>query len=146
MEVSQDPSKETVLLLAHGEKTDSGNARWLQVMEANISRLKKEPHCSKLRSIRAATVREDWPELREKAVAEIRHTIQEEAKEGRVLVIADRLYGSGPYKKLLAGLDYVLNDKGLAHPDLSRWLEVEVEQRAAALASPLLIDNPVASR
>lgn len=146
VEVSQDPSKETILLLAHGEKTDTGNARWLQVMEANISRLKEEPHCSKLKSIRAATVREDWPELREKAVAEIRDMIQEEAREGRVLVIADRLYGSGPYKKLLAGLDYVLNDKGLAHPALSRWLEDEVEQRAAVLAAPLLSANPVASR
>lgn len=72
--------------------------------------------------------------------------IQEDAREGRVLVIADRLYGSGPYKKLLLGLDYVLNDKGLAHPGLSRWLEDEVEQRAAALASPLLSATPVASR
>ena len=46
--------------------------------------------------------------------------IQEEAKEGRVLVIADRLNGSSPYKKLLAVLGYVLNDKGLGYPALSR--------------------------
>ena len=32
------------------------------------------------------------------------------AQDERVLVIADRLYGSGPYKKLLADLDYVLNE------------------------------------
>ncbi len=138
VEVSEDPSNETVVLLAHGEKTDSGNTRWLQAMEVNIERLKKELHCGKLKSIRAATVREDWPELREKAVGEIRSIIQEESKRGRVVVIANRLYGAGPYKKLLAGLDYVLNDRGLAHPLLSRWLEEEVEKTAAALASPQL--------
>ncbi|SLM50126.1 conserved protein of unknown function [Nitrospira japonica] len=138
LEVSEDPSSETVVLLAHGEKTDTGNIRWLQAMEANIERLKKESHCSKLKSIRAATVQEDWPELREKAVGEIRNIIQEESKHSRVLVIANRLYGAGPYKKLLTGLDYALNDRGLAHPLLSRWLEEEVEKTAAALASPLL--------
>jgi len=138
LEVSKDPSIETVVLLAHGEKTDSGNARWLQTIEENIERLNKDPHCGKLKSIRAATVREDWPELREKAVGEVRSIIQEESKHGRVLVIANRLYGAGPYKKLLAGLDYVLNDRGLAHPLLSRWLEEEVEKTAVVLASPLL--------
>lgn len=112
VEISQDPSKETVILLAHGDKAEGGNTKWLQVMQANIERLKQEPHCAKLNVIRAATAREDWPELRDKAVGEIRALIQEDAKYGRVLVIADRLYGAGPYKKLLSGLDYVLNERG----------------------------------
>lgn len=122
LEISQDPSNESVILLAHGDKAEEANTKWLQVMQANIERLKQEPHCAKLKAIRAATAREDWPELRDKAVDGIRTLIQKDAKQGRVLIIADRLYGSGPYKKLLADLDYVLNEKGLAHPALSRWL------------------------
>lgn len=115
-------------------------------MHANIERLKQEPHCAKLKAIRAATAREDWPELRDKAVGEIRTLIQEDAKHGRVLIIADRLYGSGPYKKLLADLDYVLNEKGLAHPAISRWLEEGIGKTAAALASPMGRANHIAQR
>jgi sirohydrochlorin ferrochelatase len=137
MEISQDPSRETVILLAHGDKSDEGNATWLSVMQANIERLKRDPHCAKLRAIRAATVGEDWPELRERAVAEVRAMIQEAAKTGRVLVIADRLYGSGPYKKLLNGLDYVMNEKGLSHPVLTRWLEEGIGRMTGVLARPL---------
>jgi sirohydrochlorin ferrochelatase len=129
MEISKDPSQESVILLAHGAKTEEDNARWLSVMNANIERLKKDPHCAKLKVIQAATLREDWPELREKAIAEIRQVIQEASKSGRVLVIADRLYGSGPYKKVLNGLEYTMNEKGLAHPLLTRWLEKGIERR-----------------
>ncbi|MER3423659.1 MAG: hypothetical protein C4293_10915 [Nitrospiraceae bacterium] len=136
VKISQDPSKESVILLAHGDKAEEGNAKWLQVMQANIERLQHEPHCAKLQAIRAATVREDWPELRDKAVSEIRTLIQEDAKHGRVLVIADRLYGSGPYRKLLSNLEYMLDEKGLAHPSLTQWLEEGIRMTATALASP----------
>lgn len=112
----------------------------------NIGRLKKEPHCGKLKSIQAATVGEDWPELREKAAGEVRALIDEESQHGRLLVIADRLYDSGPYKKLLAGLDYVLNAKGLAYPSLGRWLEEEIENASAALASPWPTTNSATLR
>ncbi|MGH7233422.1 MAG: hypothetical protein ACREJU_18980, partial [Nitrospiraceae bacterium] len=135
IEVSQDPSNETVILVAHGEKTDEGDARWLSVMNANIERLKKDPHCATLKAIRATTVREDWPEKRDKAVAELRQMVVSHAEEGRVLVIADRLYGAGPYKKLLADLDYVLNEKGLLHPLITRWLEREIGRRTTVLMS-----------
>lgn len=137
MEVSQDPSRETAILVSHGEKSDEGNAKWLAVMQANIEQLKKDPHCVKLRAIHATTVREDWPEKREQAVAEARRMIQEGARTGRVLVIADRLYGSGPYKQFFNGLDYVLNEKGLAHPVLTGWLEEGIGRMMGALAAPL---------
>jgi len=136
-EISKDPAQETAILLAHGEKTEEGNARWLSVMNANIQRVKRDPRCAALKAIKAATVREDWPELREKAVADVRQMIEEGAKNGRVLVIADRLYGSGPYKKLLRGLDYVLNEKGLVHPAITRWLESGISQTASVLAQPV---------
>jgi hypothetical protein len=145
-EVSKDPAKETVILLAHGSRTDEDNAKWLSVMNANIERVKKDPRCAALKSIKAATVREDWPKQREQAVAEVRNMIQEGAKNGPVLVIANRLYGSGPYKKFLKDLEYVLNEKGLVHPVLTRWLEDEIGRTTAALARAMDGANRVAER
>lgn len=132
-ELSKDPANETVLLLAHGEGTEEGNNKWLSVMNQNIERLRQDPHCAKLKTIKALTVREDWPKEREKAVADVRATIDEASKQGRVLIIANRLYGSGPYKKILKGLNFELNEKGLVDPVLTRWLEDGLTRMTAEL-------------
>ena len=139
MEVSQDPSEETVIVLAHGTKSDEDNQRWLSVINANIDKLRKDPHCAKLKAIKAMTVREDWPELREKAVKEVRTLIQESSKTGRVLVISNRLYGPGPYPKMLAGLDFELNGKGFLSPVIAHWLDQSIQQVTEQLKGPLRI-------
>lgn len=137
MEISREPAQETVILIAHGEKTDEGNAAWLSVVDRHIERLKQDPHCAQLKALHAATVREDWPEKRDKAVAEIRTMIQNASGNGRALVIANRLYGSGPYRKLFDGLEYTMSEKGLAHPVLTQWLEKGIAETASILAQPL---------
>ncbi|MCP9470449.1 MAG: hypothetical protein NNA31_10675 [Nitrospira sp.] len=134
-ELSQDPTEETVLLLAHGDGTDEGDNRWIAVMNEHIARLRQEPHCAKLKDIKAFTVREDWPGKREKAVAAVRSTIEEASRDSRVLVIAHRLYGAGPYRHMLAGLNFELNDKGLADPILTRWLDERLTRLTAELTS-----------
>ncbi|MCP9447780.1 MAG: hypothetical protein NNA22_09445 [Nitrospira sp.] len=123
LELSKDPTTETVLLLAHGEGTDEGDSRWLAIMKEHIARLRQELHCAKIKDINAFTVREDWPDKRAQAVATVREAIENASRQGRVLVIAHRLYGAGPYKKMLQGLPYEINEKGLADPILTRWLE-----------------------
>lgn len=132
-EMSTDPANETVLLIAHGEGTDEGNDQWLAVMNQNIERLRQDPHCAKLKAVKALTVREDWPKEREQAVATARAAIETAGKNGRVLVIANRLYGSGPYKTMLKGLTYEMNEKGLVDPVLTRWLEDGVRRLTAEL-------------
>lgn len=132
-ELSKDPTNETVLLLAHGEGTEEGNDKWLSVMNQNIERLRQDPHCAKLKAITALTVREDWPKERELAVAAARLAVEDAGRQGRVLVIANRLYGSGPYRAMLQGLTYEMNDKGLADPALTRWLEDGLTRMTAAL-------------
>jgi sirohydrochlorin ferrochelatase len=146
VEVSKDPAKETVVLLAHGSSTDEDNNHWLSVIRANIEWVKKDPRCAPFKPIKAATVREDWPEKREKAVADVRKMIEDDAKTGRVLVIANRMYGSGPYKKMLKGLDYVLNEKGFASPVITRWLEEGITKIATALAQPMVRSQQVAQQ
>ncbi|SPP63380.1 hypothetical protein [Nitrospira lenta] len=132
-ELSKDPANETVVLLAHGEGTDEGDAQWISVMNQNIARLRLDPHCAKLKAITALTVREDWPKEREQAVAAVRTMIEEASKQGRVLVIANRLYGSGPYKTMLSGLNFELSEKGLVDPVLTRWLEDGLTRMTAEL-------------
>ena len=145
-EVSKDPAKESVILLAHGSGTDEDNNHWLSVIKANIEWVKKDPRCASFKAIKAATVREDWPDVREKAVADVRKTIEEDGKTGRVLVIANRLYGSGPYKKMLNGLTYILNEKGVASPAITRWLEENIGKTATALAQPATPAQQVAQQ
>ncbi len=136
VEMSKESSKETVIMLAHGSNSDEDNNKWLAIMNGNIERIKKDPRCAKFKTIRAATVREDWPEKRKQAVADVRKMIEEGGKNGRVIVIANRLYGSGPYKKMLKGLEFELNEKGLVHPVITRWLEEGIGQMTATLARP----------
>lgn len=135
-EISSTPSTETVIVVAHGEKADEGNETWLSVMNRNIERMKANPSCNGFKAVHAATVREDWPDLREKAVADVRKLIEESGRNGRVLVIANRLYGSGPYQKMFKGLEFQMNSKGLVHPVIRQWLEAGIQQTITAWLGP----------
>lgn len=43
--------------------------------------------------------------------------------DGGVIVVPFRLYGFGPYKEVLDGLEYVNNRKGLLpHPKVTNWV------------------------
>ncbi|MFQ5716889.1 MAG: hypothetical protein ACE5GQ_07270, partial [Nitrospinales bacterium] len=128
MEASRNPARETVILLAHGSGSDKMNQMWHRIIDANIERIKTKLKVP-FKEIKSATLREDWPRLREKAVAEIRETIKKASQDGgKVLVISNRLYGSGPYSEYLEGLDYQMNGQGLApHPNLTRWLEEGIQ-------------------
>lgn len=140
--VSKDPARETVILVAHGSESDEGNAAWLRAMNAHVDQLKKLTK-PPFRAIKVATVREDWPEKREKAVADLKEMIKQGNQDGRVLLISNRLFGSGPYKRLLDGSDYVLSDQGFApHPNLTRWLENGIERTIAGMNQGLT--TPVA--
>lgn len=137
MAISQNPSKETVILLAHGTGSDESNERWVAVMNANIEKLRQDPHCAKLKALKAMTVREDWPKLREKAVKEVREYIEESTKDGRVLVISNRLYGSGQYSKMLDGLDFEMNGEGFLSPVITNWLDESIQRMIERIKGPL---------
>lgn len=139
LEISQNPSEETVILLAHGTGSDESNERWVSVMNANIEKLRRDPHCAKLKAMKAMTVREDWPKLREKAVKEVREFIEESSKTGRVLVISNRLYGSGQYSKMLDGLDFKMNGEGFLSPIITDWLDQSIQQVTERLKGPVTL-------
>lgn len=137
LEISKQPEKETVILLAHGNMGEEEDARWIEVMNTNIARIGKNlPHPFK--AIKAMTLREDWPELREKSLAGIKEAIhQGNESGGKVLVVSNRLYGSGPYQELLRGSEFTMNGQGLApHPALTRWLEQGIQRALDNAVNP----------
>ena len=80
----------------------------------------------------ALTTREDWLDKRKKALEQIKEEIGLGNKNGKCIIISDRLYGSGPYDRLLKGVEYDINKKGLApHANLTLWLENGIRRARA---------------
>lgn len=129
IEISQAPEKETVILLGHGAGNDRQNDLWLKNLNARAEYIRKKTP-TPFKTIHVATIREDWPEKRDKAVQEIRELIHEGNQDGgRVLVIAARVAGAGPYEKYLKGENYVFSGRGLApDPKLTQWIEQEINR------------------
>ncbi len=129
LEISEQPKNETVILLAHGVGDDEGDQRWLDIINSNIEHIRKSLSLP-FRAIKAMTMREDWPDKREQTLIQIRAEIEKgNQNDGRVLVISNRLYGSGPYRRLLEGAEFEMNGQGLVpHPNITRWLERGIER------------------
>ncbi|NOY84142.1 MAG: hypothetical protein GXO96_04870 [Nitrospirae bacterium] len=128
-EISKKPADETVILVAHGAGSDEANARWLARMKGHAEALRDLAKPA-FRAIKIATMREDWPEKREVAVIQLKKMIEAGNRDGRVLLISNRLYGAGPYERFLKevglkkGEHYEMNGQGFApHPVITRWLE-----------------------
>jgi sirohydrochlorin ferrochelatase len=126
-ELSKKPEEETIILLAHGGSNDQAEIIRKKRMKKHIDWVQKQ-FSHPFKKITGLALREDWPEKREKALRKIKKIIHEGNKGGKVIIISNRLYGSGPYKHFLKGLNFEMNSKGLApHPNLTHWLEKGVE-------------------
>lgn len=120
--LSSDPAQESILILAHGPADDHENARWLANMNRRMGRLRE---LGSFRTIQCETLREDWPDRRQAAERRIRDFVEGSARDGgRCIVVPFRVAGFGPYKEVLAGLDYVADEKGFCpHPNMTKWVE-----------------------
>ncbi len=124
--LSKAPAREDVLILAHGPGDDAENERWLAKLDARASTVRAR---APFRRVQVETLREDWPEKRVAAEARIRSFVERAQKEdgGKAIVIPFRVHGFGPYAKVLEGLDYVADAKGLIpHVEVTKWLESEI--------------------
>lgn len=123
--MSNNPLKEDVLILAHGPGDDGENQRWIDNITARSSSIKL---AAPFRRVQVMTLREDWPGRRIDAEKQIRDFVQRaENEDGTTIVIPFRTHGFGPYHKVLEGLDYRSNGKGLLpHKNVSLWIEEQV--------------------
>ena len=124
--LSKEPAKEDVLILAHGPGDDAENQRWLEKIDARAADVRA---AQPFRRVQVMTLREDWPEKREAAEAAVRAYVERAKREGgRAIVIPYRVQGFGPYAKVLDGLDYASDGKGLVpDPKVADWVRREAE-------------------
>lgn len=118
-EISSLPANESVLLIAHGMGAEHENEAVLEAMRDAADRMAPRGFAR----IGVATLREDWPEQREREEASIRTFVERESALGRrVLVIPYRLHGFGPYASVLEGESYEPGDALVPHPGVTEWI------------------------
>lgn len=124
--LSQDPARESVLVLAHGPEDDGENQRWLEQIDKRADAVRK---AAPFRNVRVETLREDWPEKRKDSEVRIRAYVEQASKDGgRVIVIPYRVAGFGPYAKVLEGLTYASDGQGLLpSPEVAGWVRRQAE-------------------
>lgn len=125
--LSRNPSHEAVLVLAHGEGEDQLNRLWKGRIGELVEGIQK---LGDFREVRAETLREDWFRKREQAEAQIQAFFQRHQVPGvSVLVVPFRVFGFGPYRAVLEGLDYVADGRGLLpHPAVTRWIREQAQE------------------
>lgn len=123
--LSKTPEKEDVLILAHGPGDDAENARWLAKLDERAAALRSR---APFRRVQVETLREDWPDKRTEAEKRIRAYVERATAEGgKAIVLPFRVQGFGPYARVLEGLDYASDGKGLIpHAEVTRWIEHEI--------------------
>lgn len=131
--LSQDPSKETIILVAHGTASDARNSEWEKNLES-LASLMRSKGGEKFREIKTATWREDWPDLREPSIAKVRKFVEEGNKDGgRVIVLPARTTAQGPEKRLLEGLSFIHGSGFAPHDKFVQWFEAQIQSGIAAL-------------
>jgi sirohydrochlorin cobaltochelatase len=131
--LSQTPANESVLVIAHGPETDEENARWLQLIGERASSV------TGYRDVHVETLREDWPEKRAASEERIRaYATQAAANDGRLIVIPYRISGFGPYARVLEGLEYASDGRGLVpSTEVEHWVRRQAEEmRAGQFRAP----------
>ena len=129
LEISKDPANEVVILVAHGPVSDEENQLWLNNMAKLADEIKAE---SKFARIDYLTVRDDAPkEIRDRATAELRDTVQKALNEKRGVLIVPLLLSYGGIEKgiqkRLEGLDYTMPNHAIL-PDerIADWIRLSV--------------------
>lgn len=125
--LSRDPGHEDVLILAHGPGDDAENQRWIDQINARADTVRQ---ALPFRRVQVETLREDWPDKRKAAELRIRAFVERASKEsGRAIVIPFRVEGFGPYGKVLDGLDYLSDGRGLVpSPQVTQWVRRQAEE------------------
>jgi sirohydrochlorin ferrochelatase len=124
--ISSAPTREAVIIVAHGPVPEEDNARWLEDMAALAQIVaKRAPY----HSVDYLTVRDDAPApIREQATGELRALVTRRASEGNRPLVVPLLMSFGGIeqgiRKRLEGLDYTMAAQGLI-PDarIESWIK-----------------------
>lgn len=114
-DISSEPKKEVVIVVAHGPVSDEENAKWMADMRRVADNMRDK---SKFKRIEYMTVRDDAPEpLRSKVAEEFRSVVKRAvADKSKVLIVPLLLSYGGieeGIKKRLDGLEYTMSKQAL---------------------------------
>lgn len=141
-DISQDPSKETLIIVAHGMGSDPENEHWLTILRSLAEQI-QQLNGADFRDLKVGTWREDWPAKRAEWVPKIRGWVQEAAQDGgRAIIIPARTNGQGPAAELLEGLDYELSSGFAPHPLFADWFEDQILRGLKQLNAPQINPAP----
>lgn len=124
--LSRDAPQEDVLILAHGPGDDLENRRWLDHLNRQADRIRSGLPFAR---VAVATLREDWPEKRAPAEQFVREFVRTSLDQGRnPIVLPFRVHGFGPYARVLEGMEYTADERGLLpHEAVTRWIQRQAE-------------------
>jgi len=133
-EISQDPSKEFVLVVAHGPESAEDNVKMMSMLQSYADYLREEGGFA---ASGVASLQDDAPrEVREANVLEMRQQVQTALEDGYRVIVVTNLIGArvvqSELRRYLRGLDYTFNPKGIAqHENFISWIELSVEEQLA---------------
>lgn len=131
--VSKHPSRETVILVAHGQGDDAGNKQWLDLLDSLAKQMRADGG-DDFRAIRYATWREDWPDKNKVAVKQVRAMVVEADRDGgRALIVPARINGRGAADHYLKGLDFGWSQGFAQTPYFAEWFEQEITRGSEQL-------------
>ncbi len=133
--LSINPSKETILLVAHGPNSEEDNDHWIKTSNSLAKQLKmlQSSNDESFRDIISLTVRDDADEeIHEKAKLEFRKQVKEADQKGTAIVIPLLLSQGGVEQKYLTrleGLNFKWSGETLLpHYNIAKFVRVSVEE------------------
>ena len=129
MDLSANPSKETIVLVGHGPNDERENKLWLDDMERLACYVREK---GKFKEVKVATWRSDAPkEIKQEAINKLRGMVENGSKDGSVIVVPLLLAPNGVEGEIveaLKGLSYSFNGKTLLpHDNITKWIRSKVE-------------------
>jgi sirohydrochlorin ferrochelatase len=124
-ELSENPSKEFVIIAGHGPSSAEDNAEELKALNGLAKIVKQD---GRFADVRGMTLQDDAPaEIRDANVKLMRDAIEAASKKGqRVLVVTNLISGRSIQAKLrsdLKDLEFEFNSKGIAsHDNFTKWM------------------------
>ncbi len=143
--LSRDPALESLVLVAHGPNDDDEAALWT----ATIQRLGKQIRPAlPFKDVDVRLLRDDAPKpVKDRALAELRASVAERARQGRVVVVPVLLAPgrvANQVPEVLNGLDFAWDGRTVL-PDerVAEWIVTQARAAdAASIAGPDIPSQP----
>lgn len=125
-ELSRDPAREVVAILAHGPDDAEENADELALLEQHAAEIRKGRAFA---DVRGFTLQDDAPSaIRQANINQIRQWMESAIdRDQRVIILTTLPVNGNVHKKIrrdLKGLDYAMSERGIVeHSRFSEWID-----------------------